>query len=1624
MKKAKNLLVRFLKSKVAVFLVLLGILGVGLTQAAKADGNYNFATVYQYYMLDNRADSLKNQGSESKVANVAPLGSGGVTGNFSYNEIVNSAPKGDGNKQAAEDFVSMMATYSAYKYFSNKVQGFESIVAYLGRALTMFILLPFSLAMDIVATLYPALLKILAKLNVIPLLGEALTNLSIKSGLMEAAGFNKTDVNNFINAMLAIACSFIVIALGMSLRRGGQNIDRKWWRKFKGRVFMVLCFPLVIGFGATLLNDIGDMAKDVPEMNSSFQKYLVDDRSWALKYNFAPQGNSSQQSDIKPGSKGFVDLKFDPYTRPGASRILQINKGSDVAGTDSIFPNTALLLAYGVGDSFSAADYINYQGSKASSGNTFGSYYSYANGFSEKQLLDVDKAYYPSGGASGVKDDQAGSYKSAIDDYKAGKDKKELNTSKQIAWRDRFIYGAKTAGALDKYYGDTPSQEMVKNQVGGLKARNVPSDQSMFLILSTIFNENGGRYYINAPARGIKSVQGLFDSNRSEYFTVSMVGNSFFTFVGLVGDPLITLTVLVAAITALFSIGLLDMNLRPLSSAGKGFVLGDIEYGGAFIIYSLGIAGTWILFVSLPTIIITVVQAVAKSVFTVPINLAGAHPSSPQQTLALNGIPIVLSGIVSIVFALMWLKSKKFRYLLNDLFTFVWNWAQAAADRLERQAAGQDASAAKRYAREGHKRNKVLKGMDRMDDLARNAGRAVLRAGLTRGLGIDSETAKDIIPSEHEEDPDSNAPIDSEHNGNDDDSEEPGSIKRPNNSQGSKSPEDIRRAGQFDRIHNALSNIGNSDDPEEEDQDYPLDTDNDIEESDKAIAAFRRDPTQDNLENAQERLMALRKHLVDSGAPQEQLDDVDKAITELNNIGDGYGLDPNRISDKAIESDNVEKRRNNDANNPNNINSDHEKPKTIDEATDNADKVLDDIQNDPRTSRDNIDHVLASENALDNFRTNPTPENLQAAQSSLEALKKQLIASGAPQDQINNVDKVIDGLNKVGVDNGLIQNPDNPVESNNLEPKVVANNANKALNDIQNDPRTSRDTIDNVLASESALNKFRTNPTPENLQVAQSRLETLKKQLIASGAPQSQINNVDKAINGLSKTEVNNDMPQNDGSFVESNNLEPNKAANNADNVLRHIRNDPRANGNTLDKVTASDEALFNFRNQPTPETLQAARSSLETLKKQLIASGAPQSQINNVDKAINGLSKTEVNNDMPQNDGSFVESNNLEPNKAANNADNVLRHIRNDPRANGNTLDKVTASDEALFNFRNQPTPETLQAARSSLEMLKKQLSISGAPQKQIIDVDRAINGLNKTQVDTGLTQNSDNPIKSTNLASKVAMNNANTVLRNIQNDPNSTRSSIDSVLASKRAINTFRTNPTPENLQAARSSLGVLKKQLVASGAPQKQIVEVNKTIDGFNKPSQSLSQKISTQAPSSTTVHSSNTQSFTKPRTTDKHVVHKVVDQVVNDKTQGSSNSDPIVRHHVQRIISNSSNSQTKRPIIDVNDKERIERVTTQKVMRPIINRNVNRVVTDNQLRGVISSLGPAAQNKTVAEPLRQLRRSENIAEVKKNIRTLQKAVRALNRSTKNKIDKKAFVDNLYNLQKPKNLVGGKD
>ncbi|MCZ0856302.1 hypothetical protein OCL90_14120, partial [Enterococcus faecalis] len=89
-------------------------------------------------------------------------------------------------------------------------------------------------------------------------------------------------------------------------------------------------------------------------------------------------------------------------------------------------------------------------------------------------------------------------YKSAIDDYaQSGK----LIVSPSVAWRDRFIYGAKNSGAnMDKYYNEPPSYEQMTNAVGTNNGKAF-SDQSMYLILSTMFDETGGKYYIDAPTR-------------------------------------------------------------------------------------------------------------------------------------------------------------------------------------------------------------------------------------------------------------------------------------------------------------------------------------------------------------------------------------------------------------------------------------------------------------------------------------------------------------------------------------------------------------------------------------------------------------------------------------------------------------------------------------------------------------------------------------------------------------------------------------------------------------------------------------------------------------------------------------------------------------------------------------------------------------------------------------------------------------------------------------------------------------------------------------------------------------------------------------------------------------------
>ena len=1162
--------IKFLKSKVAVIMALLALIGVGVSQKASASSsNYNFATVFQYYMLDNRADNVKDQSQNKKLAYVAPLGSGGITGSFSYDDIVNSAPNVSGADYTAEEFVSMMATYSTFKYFSNRVQGFESIMQYIGRSL-LVILIPISLIMDFVNMLVPALLKILAKINIIPFLGSVLTNMTINSGMMGILGLSKETVSTWVDVLLALAISFILFSLFMTLRKGSGNIDQHHFNKLKGRVFTLLFLPVVIGGGATLLNTIGDMTNKMPSVTTDFTRYLVDDRSWAYNYNFAPLGNSSKESDIKPSNKSsFVDLDFDPYTDNGAQRIEQINKNSSIAGDGTLFKNTSLLLAYVTGQAFTANDYIDFSGSEQSmhllnqtGGNpTYGSYYEYAKNFGVKNILDVNNAYYPSGGKSGVKDDQSGPYKSAIDDYKIGKDGNSLNTSPYTAWRDRFIYGVKKSGNLDKYYGETPSQEMVKNQVGGHKNGTVPSDQSMFLILSTIFNETGGRYYIDAPARGMYQMKGQFDSNRSDYYVVSMIGNPFFTVSGMLTQPMITLVVMVALVIALMSVGILDMNISPLVVAFKAMVSGDIEYDLAFLFYSLGIAGTMIMFAIMPSLVTKLITGISKLIVNAIPVAAGVKVTSPQQSLAMNGTPMLIQGSVGLAFGILWLKSEKFRNYLNEFFCYPWNWAKAAGIRLE-HSANQNSYAIKAQAMKTRERVKnLIGGGDLMKKANRADGKLQNLANKTLGKLIPKDDMDpDNVP---EETPTTTSTHENEIPQNGSSTTPTGRRKKP------KTPEEIKRNGQFDRIDKDLSAVQGNPKTSRPTVDKLLD-------AQKAVDEFRKKPNEKNFALAKGRLEALKKQMVAEGAPKKDIANVDKAVKELDDLGKGYGINPDKVkTDKPVESENVETKDNDDS-------KIHVQP---------SGKFKD------------------AQKAMDTFKKKPTAQNYATAKGQLENLKKQMIKDGAPKKDIAKVDEAIKGLDNSAKEHGIDPNKvEKPVESQHKHTQPVQTKKPEIKDaEIKSAPTNK------IKGAQQAMDTFQKKPTAQNYATAKGQLENLKKQMIKDGAPKEDIAKVDKAIKGLDDS-------------AKEHGIDPNKVEKPVESQHKHTqpvqpkKTEIKPQSTKATTLRGAQQAMDTFKKQPNAENFNSARDKLEGLKAQMVKGGAPKEDIAKVDKAIKTL--------------------------------------------------------------------------------------------------------------------------------------------------------------------------------------------------------------------------------------------------------------------------------------------------------------------------------------------------------------------------------------------------------------------
>lgn len=1341
---------RVVNSKVVVLLSMMTLFALGTMKVANADVNYEFANAFQYFMLDNRADQVKEGAQEKKAVHIASLGSGGVTGSFSYSEIVNSAP-GTGkakekNKKTAEQFVTEMATYSTFNYFSNRIQGFESITPTIGRFVAV-VLIPFAILVDFLGLILPSMLNLLAKLNVIPLLGAAITNLGVQSNLFQALSITKEQVNTIVNIVLSVSTSFILIAVFMTLRRGGQNIDRRWLKRLEGRLFTIICLPLVVGFSATLLNSIGDLASTAPVMDSSnFSNYLIDVRSWAYNYNFAPNGNSASASDLK-ATKGYVDLDFNPYTDPGQARIKQINSKSSIVGDGSIFPNTSLMLAFVTSSSFSATDYINYQGSEESKqNNTYGSYYDYANNYTNKKLVDIEKAYVPSSGQTyGNKTDQNGPYKSAINDYKVdGKD--TLNTSKVTAWRDRFIYGAKNAGDLNKYYGESPSQEMVKNMVGGTKSSTIPSDQSMFLILSTIFDETGGRYYVSAPSRGAYSLIGKFDSNRSDYYTVSMVGEPLFTVFALLGGPLINLVCLLAAVVALFSVGFVEMNVRPLSTWLKGLFIGDIEYSEAFIIYSLGISGTVAVYTVMPSLIMGFFNALSSGVVKTIPTVAGLTPTSPQQSLAYHGVPKIIAGCIAILMTVLYFKSEKFRNTLNEVYTFVWNWALEAGDRLERSINTQIAQDRDKAKMLGAKteRYPFLENANKLDN------RFKAWSNRVRGLENDPEelpNGGEMPISEHEEQ--------EELNGNPYDSR----TERP------KGPSDIKRDGQIQRAENALDEVIDNPDISDELSDKASDAQNTLDE-------LKKNPSTDAITDAQNSLHDLRDQLVSDGASDEAIAAVDRALDEINEVGQDQGLDMDRETKPANKQN---------------------------------DTGLERLIHSPKITKSGLKAATIAQSALSSLEKNPTKENLDRAQQSLRTLKAQMLKDGASPEEIAAVDKALGRTEEIAKQNNLAV--DNV-------PSKQAHQSQGEMSQIANNPNISGQSANRALLADQAIKNLQERPTKENLANTQQNLKTLRKQLVAEGASPESIAAVDRALTKVNKVGQDSGLVPN--KVKEQINPKRTSSINGANKVnladtkqsLSKLTNELVKGGtpDSTEKALVANKAVHAFEENPTKENLGNAQNSLRTLRSQLVKDVAPATDIATVDRAISQVSHA----------GRSQINSSIVPTQRVQKVGNMLDSLSKTSKLSKESTNKVLATKKALNKFENNPSKENLVDAQRSLQNLRGQLTRDGVAKNNITAVNTALRNINQMGKAQGLTS----PKRSIKQISS-----------NFDQIGSGSRVLHRKAVETKKLLSSFENKPSTQTLNEAQQSLSSLKEQLVKSNAPQEDIATVNNALKRVN-------------------------------------------------------------------------------------------------------------------------------------------------------------------------------------------------
>lgn len=759
---------KFLSSKLVVFIALLS-LSVGaftVVNRPSAD-DINFSRVYQYYLLSNSngqdlakasTETSQNGGDSNSGGSsvgkklVGLLGNGGNQGSFSYNDIIQGAD----SKPDARKFSEIMATLSGYNYISVQNNGMSKILDICIHGLVGIPLIILGFFVDILSLFWTGIVNVIAQYNIFNLLGTAFGYSKTGDQMIKAMGMSSEDVKNWISMGLWIFTAVMIFTVVWALRRGGTNVSERDKHKVIGRAIGLIGIPVVISMSCSVLSDITELSDNSnPSEDPVFASWLMDTESWAKRYNFditvggIGKGINSYFSNSNSGAKGsngphgnYVDPNFNPYdnSKPADKIGKELyQQGLDESKTK--FPNSTIAMSYLLSQTFDSRDYLDYISSNDIN--------NLVSGFPNSKLYDFDKSY-DSNGTEQKNWPAPSGIKKAKDDYYMGdlkKDPKYKATPIQT-WEDRYIFGAKNTGNLAKYYKEQPSLEQVYSSRGGAGSNSDDrlTDESTFLALNTSFDTEGGDFSIDGPTYGAYATISKFDSNRYAYYKYSMVGNPLFTIPAMTVNGLLSLLVGLAVISALWSVGIIDMNLRPLRSWIKSISFGDIEYAEATMVYALGIAAT--------ALTVTLVPSVLVNVFTAIANMLGSLLTGNPANANSGGTTVVASEMigtsywVGFAFAVFGLVAyyhnwNGFRDKLVNLLLIPWDWAKGKGTELE-AAAGRETNSALSRGRQATKdqlqKKRDLKN-NLLEDLSQNeTGLGKGLNNLTHGLSGDAAT--------------------------------------------------------------------------------------------------------------------------------------------------------------------------------------------------------------------------------------------------------------------------------------------------------------------------------------------------------------------------------------------------------------------------------------------------------------------------------------------------------------------------------------------------------------------------------------------------------------------------------------------------------------------------------------------------------------------------------------------------------------------------------------------------------------------------------------------------------------------------------------------------------------------